>query len=71
MHIHVTWRCYLNDLYLITFLLFTSRPPRFRGGIAFALHAEDQGSITGSHRIDSDSSNAKRSATSVSDTGPQ
>ena len=71
MHIHVTWRCYLNDLYLISFLLFTSRPPRFRSGIAFVLHAEDQRSITGRDRIDSDSSNAKRSAAGVSDTGPQ
>ena len=61
----------MNDLYLLTFLSFTSRPPRFRSGLAFALHAEDQGSITGSYRIDSDSSNAKRSATGVSDVGPQ
>ena len=40
-------------------------------GVAFALYAEDRGSITGRDRIGSDSSTAKRSATGVSVTGPQ
>ena len=71
MHINVTWRCYLNDLYLFILLTFTSRPPRFRSGKAFALHAEDRGSITGRDRIGSDGSTVKRSAKGVSDTGPQ
>ena len=71
MHINVTWRCYLNDLYLFILLTFTSRPPLLGSGIAFALHAKVQGSITGRDRIGSDGSTVKRSAKGVSDTGPQ
>ena len=52
-------------------------PPRWRRGRAFASHAGDRGSIPGRDRpktvvkTGSDKPTAKRSATSVSVTGPR